>query len=184
MFLEFSSSEELKRLRHSPILREHFEQILSPRHVYIETQKAPRLMKLLEQRGMYARHLTEEGETASRQRTYFHSPVLSIPGKSSTPLPDMLSEYQRLQQALDILYHAPGGLRPEHRRITPLLMEERRGQVYQDIHALWRIMGLAQQWQLIQILPFGWKSRIPLPPGIRAGQVNFEPIMQKYTETA
>ena len=51
MFLEFSSPAELKRLRHTPILREHFEQILSPRHIYIETQKAARLMKLLEQRG-------------------------------------------------------------------------------------------------------------------------------------
>jgi hypothetical protein len=129
-FLEFSSPDELKRLRRSPILREHFEQILSPRHVYIEAQKAAHLMKLLEQRGLYARNFTEEGSKVQGQRTYFRRPVLSMPGKSSQPLPDLLMEYQRLQQALDILYHAPGSLRPEHRRITPLLMEERRGQVY------------------------------------------------------
>jgi len=36
-----------------------------------------------------------------------------MPGKSHTPLPELLAEYQRLQQALDILYHAPGSLRPE-----------------------------------------------------------------------
>ena len=43
---------------------------------------------------------------------------------------DLLTEHLRLQQALDILYHAPGGIRPEPRRITPLLMEEHGGQVY------------------------------------------------------
>jgi hypothetical protein len=42
---------------------------------------------------------------------YFHRPVISIPAKSSPPLLDLLAEYQRLQQALDILYHAPGSLR-------------------------------------------------------------------------
>jgi hypothetical protein len=127
--LEFSCPEELKQLRRSPILREYFDCVISPRHVRVEMQKADRLMKLLEQRGIYARSLSEKDEADSEQRTYFRQ-ATSIPSKGNTPLPILLAEYQRLQQALDILYHAPGGVRPEHRRITPMLMEERGEYVY------------------------------------------------------
>jgi len=130
--LEFSNSEELKRLRRSTVLREHFEHILSPRHVCVSAENAPRLLELLERRGIYAHSLMEAApkDERSHTRNYFRQPTLPLPKGWTVTKEDLLTEHLRLQQALDILYHAPGGIRPEPRRITPLLMEEHGGQVY------------------------------------------------------
>ncbi|MDI6770721.1 MAG: WYL domain-containing protein [Anaerolineales bacterium] len=129
--LEFSNPEELKQLRRSAVLREHFNHILSSRHVLVDAGNEPRLIELLERRGIYARPLVESilEEDNPRPRAYFHQSPAPLPEEDVRPQ-IVLAEYLRLQQALDILYHAPGGVRPEPRRITPLLMEERGGQMY------------------------------------------------------
>jgi len=129
--LEFSNPEELKRLRRSAVLREHFEHILSPRHVCVSAKNAPRLLELLERRGIHARLLLEASPEEDRPcpRTYFHQHPAPLSEEEVLPR-GILEKYLRLQQALDILYHAPGGVRPESRRITPLLMEERGGHAY------------------------------------------------------
>lgn len=130
--LEFSDSNELALLRQSSVFRDYFNHILSPRHVCIDEKNVPRLLKILEQRGIHTQLPAEESAEAlqSRPRAYFHHSAIPKLKDISPSTTNLLNKYLSLQQALDILYHAPGGVRPEHRRITPLLMEERRGQVY------------------------------------------------------
>ena len=45
-------------------------------------------------------------------------------------LRDFIAQAIRQQSAFDLLYHAPGGERPEMRRITPLLIEQRGAHEY------------------------------------------------------
>lgn len=129
--LEFSHPAELQRLRRLESLRQRFSRILSPRHVWVNAEEAARLLPTLERRGIYARPLVEASpeEDRSYPLAYFHQRPAPLPEEDVLPRV-ILAEYLRLQQALDILYHAPGGVRPEQRRITPLLIEERGGQVY------------------------------------------------------
>jgi len=132
VILEFSNPAELPHLRRSTLMRKHFERILSQRHASIRSQDAPRLLRLLEGRGLYACYHEEsrgDGQFPDRRTHFYRSPG-SIPMKNGQTVPGLLDEYLRLQMALDILYHAPGCARPEPRRITPLLVEKRGEQVY------------------------------------------------------
>jgi hypothetical protein len=132
VILEFSKPAELQHLRRSALMRKHFEHILSPRHVSVNPQDAPRLLRLLEGRGLHARHQEESGGDGQfpDRRTHFYRSPGSAPMHNGRSIPGLLEEYLRLQLALDILYHAPGCARPEPRRITPLLVEPRGEYVY------------------------------------------------------
>jgi hypothetical protein len=88
----------------------------------------------------------EEPPHKEKKRTHFTQNVLSTPQKntagSSTgllrllhplgkavPKLELVERYLQLQQALDVLYRAPG-YPAEQRRITPLLIEQSGEQTY------------------------------------------------------
>jgi hypothetical protein len=126
--IEFSNATELKELRRQPNLRQHVEQYLSPRHVFVSSADAKRLLKLLEQRGIHAAFHEELPETP-KKRTHFPGKVLLQPTGKGLPKMEILGKYMQLQQALDILYRAPG-FPAEQRRITPLSLEQRGEHTY------------------------------------------------------
>lgn len=141
LVLEFSDPAQLRQVRRSPTLRGHFERILSPRHILVDSQTAPRLLKLLERRGMYTfsppqthpASSDEFGEGAGvglGARTHFPRRSLLQPLGPAQPLKGFIQQSIRQQAAFEMLYHAPNGERPEHHRITPLLIEERGGYTY------------------------------------------------------
>jgi hypothetical protein len=126
--LEFSHAADLGELRRQPAMRSHFEHVLSPRHVFVSRKKSASLIRLLRRRGVHlAMH--EESPARSMKRTHFpQKPVIQPVGKNVSRL-EVLETYLRWQQALDILYRAPG-TPVEKRRITPLLIEQRSEQTY------------------------------------------------------
>ena len=126
--IEFSNPTELKELRRQPNLRQHVEQYLSPRHVFVASTDAKRLLKLFEQRGIHAVFHEELPET-QKKRTHFPGKVLLQPTGKALPKMELLGKYMQLQQALDILYRAPG-FPAEQRRITPLSLEQRGEHTY------------------------------------------------------
>jgi len=136
LVLEFSDPAELRLLRRSPALRSHFERLLSPRHVLVDEKTAPRLLKLLERRGIYTGSplpiLGEGlgGEGPGEARTHLPRAALLQPLGDHQPLLGFIQQSIRQQLAFDLLYHAPNGERPEIHRITPLLIEERGGYTY------------------------------------------------------
>ncbi len=125
--LTFSGTQELLQLRKSNTLRPYLEQILTPRSVLVFPANAPRLLRLLERRGIYARPAQEEPVPAPE--------ALPPPPKWPTEethaeLRRALDYHLRLQTGLSILYTAPNAERPEERRITPLLIEPRDEYTY------------------------------------------------------
>ena len=150
LVLEFSDPAELRQLRRSEPLRACFERVLSPRHVLVEEQNTPRLLKLLERRGIHAfvppptqpEIPSELGELAGDRRgsrTHFSRAGLLEPLGESIPMLGFIQECLRQQTAFDMLYSAPSAHlslvgfdadRPETHRITPLLIEERGGFIY------------------------------------------------------
>lgn len=149
LVLEFSDPAHLRQLRRSPALRGHFERILSPRHILVDSQTAPRLLKLLERRGIYTfspspdstEFLSNLGKgpgegakapvlSAVEARTHFSRNSLLQPLGPAQSLTGFIQQSIRQQAAFEMLYHAPKGERPEYHRITPLLIEERGGYTY------------------------------------------------------
>jgi hypothetical protein len=148
LVLEFSDPAELRQLRRSEPLRSHFQRLLSPRHVLVDEKSAPRLLQLLERRGIYANTPPPNRTVSSSDlgegigegvapvlsrveaRTHFPRADLLQPLGPSLPLLDFIQQSIRQQTAFDLLYHAPGGERPETHRITPVLIEERGGYTY------------------------------------------------------
>ncbi|MEW5941740.1 MAG: WYL domain-containing protein [Chloroflexota bacterium] len=128
LFIEFSDPGELKQLRRQPNLRKHIERYLSPRHVLISPKDQNRLLKMFERRGIYITFHEESSEAAGK-RTHFQRQTPLQPVGKDIPKLDALNQYLRLQQALDILYRAPG-FPAEQRRITPLTIERRGEHTY------------------------------------------------------
>jgi hypothetical protein len=126
--LEFSHAADLRELRRQPGMRRHFEYVLSPRHVFVRSKDSLSLIPLLRRRGIHL-ELQEDPAERSVKRTHFtQKPVLQPAGKSVSKL-EILETYLRWQQALDVLYRAPG-YPAEKRRITPLLIEQRGEETY------------------------------------------------------
>jgi hypothetical protein len=143
MVLEFSDPAELRQLRRSEALRDHFERVLSPRHVLVEEKNATGLLKLLERRGMHASSPLETHTVASElgygSRTHFSHAGLLEPLGKSIPIMEFIQQSIRQQMAFDMLYTAPSSHlslvgfeadRPETHRITPMLVEERGEHTY------------------------------------------------------
>lgn len=138
LVLEFSDPAQLRQIRRSPTLRGHCERILSPRHILVDSQTAPRLLKLLERRGMYTfsppqihpASSDEFGEGSGVGRTHFPRRSLLQPLGPTQPLTGFIQQSIRQQTTFEMFYHAPNGERPELHRITPLLIEERGGYTY------------------------------------------------------
>jgi len=144
LLLEFSDPAELRQLRRSETLREYFGHVLSPCHVLVEEQNAPRLLKLLERRGIHAfAPLPLPPVTGSaldkRPRSHFSRAGLLEPLGESVPILEFIRQSIRQQMAFDMLYTAPSAHlslvgydadRPELHRITPSLIEERGGHTY------------------------------------------------------
>lgn len=128
--LEFSHPTELKALRRTAGLRLHLAGMLSPRHVYLPPNDASRLLPMLKRRGLYLAPVQEELELHRRLKPDRLLPAKVLqPLGAPVPIRDLLQKHIELQQALDILYCAPG-YAPERRRITPLLLEQRGEYVY------------------------------------------------------
>lgn len=137
LILEFSDPAELRRLRSTEPLRSHFEQILSPRHILVNEKNAPRLLKLLERRGIYMSTtppipILELGERKGDGpgRTHFSHAHLLEPLGKNIPILEFLRQSIHQQLAFDMLYNAPDSQRPEIHRVTPVLIEERAGYTY------------------------------------------------------
>lgn len=130
--LEFSSPAELKQLRRQPVFRKTIDEFLSPQRVLVSRDKTNRLIKMLARRGVYLHQDGEPAEGLPRtKRTHFPSkPGIPLqPLGKSVPVLTILEKYRQLGQALDILYRMPG-YPAEHRRITPLLIENRGEHTY------------------------------------------------------
>jgi hypothetical protein len=126
--IEFSHSADLEALRRNPNLRLHFERVLSPRHVFLSAKDAPAVLRLLARRGIQlVSH--QEPPPVQRKRTHFYRTPTPIPKGRQVPILQLLERHIQLQQALDILYRAPG-YQTEKRRITPLLIEQRGEYTY------------------------------------------------------
>jgi hypothetical protein len=129
--LEFSSPAELKQLRRQPLFRKYIDEFLSPQRVLVSNDKADSFFKMLKRRGVCLDRNAGQVERR-RKRTYFQQvkqKTMLEPVGRHVPIITILEKYRDLQQALDILYRAPG-YPPEHRRITPLDIEERGGHTY------------------------------------------------------
>jgi hypothetical protein len=126
--IEFSSPAELKELRRQPALRKYMEDFLSPQRVLVSKDKAGLLLKMLNRRGMYIDEGPDEKKTR-RKRTHFSQKAILQPVGKTLPKLDLLQKYLSLQQAIDILYRAPG-YPAEQRRITPLSIEQRGEHTY------------------------------------------------------
>lgn len=63
--LEFSSEEEMGRLRRSPAWRRDLEHLLSPRHVFLTPWQAPRVLRRLLRQGFLSEHDLEGLDDAS-----------------------------------------------------------------------------------------------------------------------
>ncbi len=126
--IEFSHSADLEALRRNPNLRLHFERVLSPRHVFLSAKDTPAVLRLLARRGIQlVSH--QEPPPVQRKRTHFYRTPTPIPKGRQVPILQLLEKHIQLQQALDILYRAPG-YQTEKRRITPLLIEQRGEYTY------------------------------------------------------
>lgn len=139
--LEFSSPAELRQLRQAPALRQHFQQILSPRHASIDPQDQPRILALLKRHGIQANmpDTKEPPDNSPKKkeppRTHFQRSGLLQPLGNDIPLIDLLQQALQQQTAIEMLYHAPVSHpaavpAPETHRITPLIIEERGGYTY------------------------------------------------------
>jgi hypothetical protein len=126
--IEFSHPADLEALRRNPNLRCHFERVLSPRHVFLSAKDAPAVLRLLARRGI---QLTspQEQPGSRRTRTHFYRTPTPEPKGRQVPILQLLEKHIQLEQALDILYRAPG-YQAEKRRITPLLIEQRGEYTY------------------------------------------------------
>ena len=136
LVLTFSTPDELLRLRSSSALRPYLEQILTLRSVLVPSADAPRLMLLLERRGIYAQPAREEPIEAERP---LPPPIKWSTDETRADLRRALEYHLRTQTGMDILYTSPqahlslpgyNADRPEQRRITPLLIEERGEYTY------------------------------------------------------
>jgi len=128
--VEFSSPAELRQLRRSQTLRQHFDQILSPRHIAIPVEKTADLLKLLQRRGIYMPSQSPAPPPKAKKRTHFSQKGLLEPLGQPVPLRNFISQAIERQSAFEMRYHAPEAKRPELHHITPLLVEERNGYTY------------------------------------------------------
>jgi hypothetical protein len=133
LVIEFSSPSELKQLRKQPNFRQYIEQYLSPTHILVSSTDAPRLMKMLERHGVYVTNHQEAHAETPTKRTHFSRKFIPVPGGKAVPKMEVLEKYMQLQQALDILYRAPG-YPAEQRRITPISIEQRGEHTYIIAH--------------------------------------------------
>ncbi len=126
--LEFSHPADLQKLRRQPNFRRHFEQVISPRHVLLDAKESKGVSQILERRGVYLTPNEELPETR-KKRTHFpqKGPLQTV--GPALPKIQLLETYLQLQQAVDVLYRAPG-FPSERRRITPLLIEQRGEHTY------------------------------------------------------
>jgi hypothetical protein len=126
--IEFSHPSDLEALRHNPNLRRRFEQVLSPRHVLIDTQDVPRVLQILARRGIEL-SFPQDQPARRHKRTHFSRTPLLEPTGKPVPMLQLLEKHIHLQQALDVYYRVPG-CQVEQRRITPLLIEQRGEHIY------------------------------------------------------
>ena len=132
--LEFSDPADLQQLRRQPGLRKYIDEFLSPQRVLVSSQKAKTLFQLLKRRGVNVHGNEEQPEaspstTLRKKRTHFSQKALLQPVGKSVPKLEVIEKYGQWQQALDVLYRAPG-FPAEHRRITPLAIEKRGEHTY------------------------------------------------------
>jgi len=138
LVLEFSDPAELRQLRRSEPLRSHFEKILSPRHILVNEKNAPRLLTLLERRGILREfpspipilELGEGSGEGSGSAHTFHAPRYSSPWAKTSPSSNSYSN-PFINRLLSICVTTrQTRRRPEIHRITPMLIEERGGYTY------------------------------------------------------
>ena len=128
--IEFSSPAELRQLRRSQTLRQHLDQVLSPRHAVVSVDKTADLLKLLQRRGIYTPSQSPEPPPKAKKRTHFSQKVLLEPLGKPVPLRNFISQAIQRQSAFEMRYRAPEAKRPEIHHVTPLLIEERNGYTY------------------------------------------------------
>ncbi len=126
--LEFSNPADLQQLRRQPALRKYIEEFLSSQRVLVSNQNTKALFQMLKRRGVYLNKNEEQPEVV-RKRTHFPQKVLLQPVGKSVPKLEVIEKYKQWQQALDVLYRAPG-CPAEQRRITPLSIEQRGEYTY------------------------------------------------------
>ena len=130
--LEFSNPADLQQLRRQPALRKYIDGFLSSQRVLVSSQNAKALFQMLKRRGVYVNSNEEQlrpSTTLKAKRTHFPQKVLLQPVGKNVPKLEVIEKYKQWQQALDVLYRAPG-YPAEQRRITPLSIEKRGEYTY------------------------------------------------------
>jgi hypothetical protein len=128
IMLEFSDPSDLQQLRRQPALRKYIDEFLSSQRVLVSSRNAKALFQMLKRRGVYV-NSNEEQPQANPKRTHFPRKVLLQPVGKNVPKLEVIEKYKQWQQALDVLYRAPG-YPAEQRRITPLSIEQRGEYTY------------------------------------------------------
>ena len=184
--LEFSSRDELNNLRQNASMRKSLASMISPHHVYVDTEQAERVLKQLLRCGLlsytdlqsfYRAHQSNPASLSTSERAYLlcilltsqgmgipigEPPGLSkkladglpftlraaaarkadkairelmpqaawVPDAELPPIPDTqtlrrLEEYLQNGGSIDILYRKTEQSQPDHRRVTPLVIEQR-----------------------------------------------------------
>jgi len=83
---------------------------------------------MLKRRGVYLAYNEEPVEVKRKHLPFTQTTILQLVGKS-VPKLAVLEKNLRLQQAVDLMYRAPG-YAAEKRRITPLSIEQRGEETY------------------------------------------------------
>lgn len=130
--LEFSDPADLQQLRRQPALRKYIDEFLSSQRVLVSSQNAKALFQMLKRRGVHVNGNEEQlmaQQPKPKKRTHFPQKVLLQPVGKNVPKLEVIEKYKQWQQALDVLYRAPG-YPAEQRRITPLSIEQRGEYTY------------------------------------------------------
>jgi len=127
---EFSDPAELRQLRKSPVLRKHFNHLLSPRAVHVLEKDQKHVEKLLKRRGIALKPLWDNPpESTPKRRIKDRQSREYTSTKPKVTLGALLKWAIQTQTGIPIIYRAVNR-QPEQRHITPLHFEERNGYRY------------------------------------------------------
>lgn len=109
--LVFSHAQELVQLRRSPAIRKYLDQILSSHIVPLPPGIDRRFMEMIWRRHIHLERKNEKGPPVPAGLRHHgrapHSTQLLLSRGEPRPNLEVIEEYRRLEQTLDIFYYPP-----------------------------------------------------------------------------